>query len=413
MHWFFRTLRLLRRHRKARLPSMENRKILQHAVDDALLLVLTASENAVPLSDDTILSIVTMKDVLEKGQSTITEEARFWSAYEAAAQCLKPITINSIKATYDPDPVHQPFWLSLFSNRKTPLSRKCATSYKFLSMVTLLVLISLQVYWYFGQSILADINSQSQSIAELRQEILKIKAQANSADARAANATSPPNRRPVSKTQLLRAQISEHTEWKDAAMGHLVQWNQVWRLLDFRPTQTIAPNTSEVYSVGIADRSQFVAAENTLEAITTDILPILYGLIGACFYILRQLPKEIEARTFSMNSYIDYSLRLAQGPLAGMMVSYFFSTAPNTTISHYVNGEVRAPLNASFDTLSPLAAAFLAGYSVEFIFRFIDKILSPVLMENRSKNSPTAIQVVKGNIVKDPQESQNDKSVGV
>ncbi|MEP4150575.1 MAG: hypothetical protein ABJL73_04670, partial [Lentilitoribacter sp.] len=261
----------------------------------------------------------------------------------------------------------------------------------------------------FGQSILADINSQSQSIEELRQEIVKIKVQANSSNAQSTNATNLPKRKRISKTQLLRAQISDHTEWKDAAMGHLVQWNQVWRLLDFRPTQTIASNTSEVYSVGIADRSQFVAAENTLEAITTDILPILYGLIGACFYILRQLPKEIEARTFSMDSYIDYSLRLAQGPLAGMMVSYFFSATPNTTISHYVNGEVRAPLNASFVTLSPLAAAFLAGYSVEFIFRFIDKILSPVLMESRGKKSPASIQVVKGNTATDPQDNQNDK----
>lgn len=126
-----------------------------------------------------------------------------------------------------------------------------------------------------------------------------------------------------------------------------------------------------------------------MQAISTYFLPMLYGLIGACFYILRQLPKEIEDVTFTKKSYTNYSLRLAQGPLAGILVSYFV-TPPNTTKSpNPENIESLLIIDPGINSLSPLALAFVAGYSVEFIFKILDKILSLPLAESESKSRNT------------------------
>lgn len=351
-------------------------KTLEDAIGNAILIIMTASKNAIPLDADIVATIVEAKNMHQKTGLDTQTESDFWSAYEQVAQSIKPITIDSIKATYDPHPTHSSLFSRLFFRKNVPLSRRCASNYKIISLVTLLLLITIQVYWYIGWSVTTDINSQSQTISQLQSALSTLSYQA-------IERTDPLRFRDRQSVDVevikLKQQIKEHSDWKDAASHHLQNWNQVWSsmdLLTLQPWQI--PNYAD-FPQAVQRRIQFVAASNTLQAITAYILPILYGLIGACFYILRQLPKEIDSMTFSMNSYIDYSLRMAQGPLAGILTSYFITANQETSLST-ANGTVAASqihtLDAQLSTLSPLAVAFLAGYSVEFIFRFIDKMLN-------------------------------------
>lgn len=361
----------------------DNEQVLKDAIGNSMLLVMTASEIAVPLDETVISTIIATKNAFESKTLETELESNFWAAYEKVAQDLKPVTIDSIKATYDPNPTQRSFIMTLFSRKKIPLSRKCASNYKLLSLITLVLLISIQIYWYIGWSLTSDIIKQAERVGQLNTQLTTL---INQDVASAAQTNLAENIENTSKITNLRREIVEHSEWKDAAATHLVNWNDVWSSMDLLTLQPWQVEGYDKLAKEVRRRIQFVSAKNTLKAIAEYILPILYGLIGACFYILRQLPKEIESLTFSMNSYIDYSLRMAQGPLAGMMVSYFFSTSQNTEGVPITSSPQIQTLDASISSLSPLAVAFLAGYSVEFIFRFIDKILSSPSFDG--KNNP-------------------------
>lgn len=360
-------------------PESNDDSLLGDAVHNALLIVMTASENAIPLDADAIEVIIITKEALKADTVDAQLESEFWQAYEKISQRILPITISSIKANFDPKPSNYSLLGQLFSRKKIPLSRQCASSYKAISLVTLLLLIIVQIYWYIGWSITSDIITQADSISELEDILTEEKYEyANSS--RILNVEDDN----ILKLKQLKIQnkIKEHAEWRDAATHHLQNWNEVWSNMDFLTLQPWQNPDYQTYPVEVQKRIQFVAAGNTLEAITEYILPILYGLIGACFYILRQLPKEIESLTFSMNSYINYSLRMAQGPLAGIMVSYFIAPSQDNSLSPALTESSASQvqhMTSELSTLSPLALAFLAGYSVEFIFKFIDKMLtSPV-----------------------------------
>lgn len=363
--WFERKPSPVREH--------NNHQVLEDAIGNSMLLIMTASEIAVPLDAKVVTTIVAAKNAFEKGTLETDLESNFWAAYEQAAQDLKPVTIDSIKATYDPNPSQRTFLHNIFSRKNIPLSRRCAGNYKLLSLVTLILLITIQIYWYIGWSLTSDISVQSKIISDLTGQLTILSNIEKEAIAQTGRADSIEN---SSKIFTFKQEITEHSQWRDAASTHLENWNQVWSNMDLLTLQPWQVAGYAKLSGEVKKRIQFVSAKNALEAITGYILPILYGLIGACFYILRQLPKEIESLTFSMNSYIDYSLRMAQGPLAGMMISYFFSTSINGNGDPTAAAPAIQTLDASLSSLSPLAIAFLAGYSVEFIFRFIDKILS-------------------------------------
>ncbi len=83
-------------------------------------------------------------------------------------------------------------------------------------------------------------------------------------------------------------------------------------------------------------------------------LPILYALLGAYAYRLRQFSETVRNRTFHP-SFAD-SARLITAVIAGAVAGLF---------------------NPVRDlAVSPLATAFLVGYGVEVFFRFIDTLLN-------------------------------------
>ncbi len=107
----------------------------------------------------------------------------------------------------------------------------------------------------------------------------------------------------------------------------------------------------------------FTSAHFVLEALQIYFLPLLYGLLGACTYVLRQLSVEVKQLTYSRVAEIRYGLRLALGALGGMAMSWF----------------IKAEDTSGFASLSPMALAFLTGYNVELLFAIMDKIINTAL----------------------------------
>jgi hypothetical protein len=106
------------------------------------------------------------------------------------------------------------------------------------------------------------------------------------------------------------------------------------------------------------------AATSALQSIQTFLLPFLYGLLGASVYILRSLSTDIKALTFE--SSFDYVLRLPLGALSGVAVAWI----------------INFPSQQQVASLSPLALAFLAGYSVEVLFSALDRVVKAFSTES-------------------------------
>ncbi len=357
---------------------------LADAIENAFSLLVIASEKAYSLEDETIAAIINMRKCYPAGTSDADCEIKFWSAYTQLALTLHPITIDSVKANSSARTAGFNFSIPFMSTKAQPLSQRAARKYKSLSAFVLLFLIISQVYWYIGFALVTDINTQSKNIETLGNSIQRLEISIkNQTDTSQASYSSQ-------ELISIKLQLDEHRNWKEAAATHLQNWNEVWSSLDLVTNQPWQVDNFQKLGAKVQQRIQLVSAENALQAISTYLLPMLYGLIGACFYILRQLPKEIEDLTFTNKSYTNYSLRIAQGPLAGILVSYFVTPTAQTPRTNTDNIEALLNIDPGISSLSPLALAFVAGYSVEFIFKILDKILSLPLAESESvsKNTP-------------------------
>jgi hypothetical protein len=98
-----------------------------------------------------------------------------------------------------------------------------------------------------------------------------------------------------------------------------------------------------------------------LEIVAAYLLPTLYGLLGACAFVLRQLSHDISTLQFADDSRVRYTLRLNIGMLAGLAVGWFIDPTQQ--------GSVVA-------NLSPLALAFVAGYGSDLLFAVLDRIVN-------------------------------------
>jgi hypothetical protein len=90
--------------------------------------------------------------------------------------------------------------------------------------------------------------------------------------------------------------------------------------------------------------------------IAASVLPVFYALLGASAWSLRRMQIGLRDRTFA--SFGGNSAQMLVAAIAGMVISLFSGLFVSTAVS-----------------LSPLAWAFLAGYSSDSLFQVLDGVL--------------------------------------
>ncbi len=90
--------------------------------------------------------------------------------------------------------------------------------------------------------------------------------------------------------------------------------------------------------------------------IAASVLPVFYALLGASAWSLRRMQIGLRDRTFA--SFGGNSAQLLVAAIAGTVISLFSGLFASTAVS-----------------LSPLAWAFLAGYSSDSLFQVLDGVL--------------------------------------
>jgi hypothetical protein len=100
------------------------------------------------------------------------------------------------------------------------------------------------------------------------------------------------------------------------------------------------------------------------------ISPFTYGALGACPHILRVREKHLRERTFGPRRIPQHRNRMVLGTLSGGAIVLF------VTIGEGSDSTLK---------LTVAAMGFLAGYSIDFLFVILDRILNAIVPSNKEQ----------------------------
>lgn len=121
---------------------------------------------------------------------------------------------------------------------------------------------------------------------------------------------------------------------------------------------------SEVKEIGrYYERPSLHFANIILSSLSQFIFPLLFGIMGAFLFILRELQRSINKTTFLPENQIGYRVRLVLGALSGLTVGFL------------LGDETGQSAGFEISNLSPLTISFLAGYSVDLLFTTMDNLI--------------------------------------
>jgi hypothetical protein len=106
----------------------------------------------------------------------------------------------------------------------------------------------------------------------------------------------------------------------------------------------------------------------------TAMQPFLYGGLGACAYLLRSAHRLIAARAFNGCYRPEYFNRILLGIISGGTISMFVAVGGDPATTGVA--------------LSNAALGFLAGYSTDFLFKTIERILEALFPRDTTAPSP-------------------------
>src|SRR5712692_8874666 len=90
------------------------------------------------------------------------------------------------------------------------------------------------------------------------------------------------------------------------------------------------------------------------------VLPPIYGALGTCTYLLRSIYASMVNRSYDSRRSGEFIVRIFLGMLSGMTLQWLF-----------VRDGTAVP-----GGITPAVLAFLGGYSVEFLFTAVDRLLA-------------------------------------
>jgi hypothetical protein len=322
------------------------------AIDEMELLLSHATQAGIVVPVDRIEALVKAKR--EAGNGTIDDqiEIDFWHKFQELGQQLQPISVDSLKATSKGFGPERSKGL-LKSPKQRSFASQAVRRYQIWSVVALFLLLVTQIYTIFGSNAVNDILSL---INEIDGELLKIE----DLNRRAAAAMAPEESTRV--LELIReadTSLNRKNDRLTASYELLVVWFPAhFNVLDPQVAQ---------------DPTRLQIAQIILESLSKYLLPLLYGLLGACVYVLRTLSQEIKNLIYTVESDIRFQLRIYLGALAGLAIGWLIT-------------EQSAP--GVLQSVTPIALAFIAGYSVELMFSAMDTIIDAFTKE--AKGSPKA-----------------------
>jgi hypothetical protein len=310
--------------------AVEGSAHLLENLENAELLLSYVAQTGM-LSDQSLVGVVvqTRRAIQDKSLDADLE-VQFWTALSALVRMAQPMTVESLRANQSGKDL---------KGGISPVYKAARTTiglYQFGSILSLVIMLIFQMYWLLGSRLIDDISQFTVKIEEQGRERAELQR------------FMPPEEAGNSwKMSTLQTNLNSNFERRDAA----------YEMLARLAVSTHIPAVESWYSTSQRHRTE-IEMRFSLQAIQLYILPLFYGLLGAYAYVLRALSIGVRTMTYATKNKINYRMHLQLGTLAGLAIGWFIPPASSSILS-----------------LSPLALAFLAGYSVEVLFAMMDKLI--------------------------------------
>jgi hypothetical protein len=332
----------------------------QTALDEAGLLVRFAAENVTAKDLDQDLALAVARAQAADANDAWTPEISqaFWTAFTKLCTAIQPATMECIAAAHPTVPRKRWFFFGPIAGMQS-LAERTSVRYLPLLIVLLVAVLSLQFYVW-------AISSLSKRIDDT---IVSLKASEAKAEDVFAKIIALPQGATIDMS-LGAASEKSVQEIATLAIG-LISDAKILSALSFADYELHledAPNlpkdrkrTGDNHTYAVEMLPWLVPriypvqhnAAFATAIVSSFILPVLLGTLGACAFVLRNISEQIRTTTFSETSPIRHLTRVVLGALSGGVIGLFTN----------LSTQLALPL---------LAVAFLAGYGVEGVFSMFD-----------------------------------------
>ena len=373
----------------AALRSAADRRLrLLPLVRGAQRLMAFAAGNGKKVDDALRQWLITSADAVVSGTPLIKDEQDLLKGYEQLTVALAPVTAETLEASK----TRLPDWTIGDSRAR----RRRVTLGRFVDATVFILVIAIvaAALGYRGQG--AEVFARRDALKEsttrenelldrLALELQGLQARAPSAQARTTSAGSAGRpgaavgdaaaSAPAAVAALeaverkqqelarskervkqiqddLKALPSRLWRWSQQPCGH---WLTNWVLCGTIDQVPQGANPPE-------GPAQVLAAEAMLKWMNDVVLPLLLGLVGAYAWVIRRMTREIAEGAFAPGSTLRHITRLALGALAGLASGWLFAS------SETVSAQLR--------NTPAWVVAFIAGYGIELVFSFMDRIVN-------------------------------------
>ncbi|MBK8397760.1 MAG: hypothetical protein IPL26_21305 [Leptospiraceae bacterium] len=355
----------------------------EKAVRGTQLMLQYISTKGIKISPEIIHTLTFTKEKVETGKKlTAKEEANFWISYSDLSSAIQPVTVKSLKCVREEFGVYKGF----FSKKKISFADRVQGFYRKFSLLVLVLALAMQVLWLWQNYLLHEVETNDKKLRQVIEDkyiIEKEKPANEEIKLYKINITLfELNQKLKIQKDNLQSYINPFQilmnifkmEWLFSKESPQSKEVKIQKDTKEKETKEDNPNIVEkeiknvnknYYSLFEQDyMDNLQVLRFSIEILTLYLLPLAYGLLGSCTFILRVIANEIDKHIYTREHDIQFALRLLLGAFAGLVIGWFISSDAEL-------GQGFTPTK-----LSPFAIAFIAGYSVELLFTMMDKIVS-------------------------------------
>lgn len=356
-------------------PIPRKNEALAHSLDDAEVLVAYVIRNNIQGIQDAVEGIAEARECYGRGEFSADAQKKFYADFSKLAAKVAPVTVSTLKASLEDYGPGRRTWFGWGERVPCSHAQRAGIFHRRWGMVALITLLVIQSYWLVGSNLLNAIPkfSDAQQTALLAVEAKKrLRAreiqpqQPQPSPAAQALTTSSPAAQPAlaekdiaNEAALLAAEhlVDERTRIADM----LATWCKKLLPDSWVPARAKAGATHSQELEQLDSDRVIALASRVLEVLQQYVLPLLYGWLGAMAYVLRTLGQQSRARLFSTENQTDFNLRVWLGVVAGLAIGWFFRSDKG--------------MGPAVGSISALALAFVAGYSVDLLFTAMDRVV--------------------------------------
>jgi hypothetical protein len=327
------------------------------SVGEAFVLLQHAASQGKPVPPAVADPILATVRSLDQQDIPAELERAFWPALAELTRVVTPVTAERLRYTTQ--------YMSGNAHRRSI----------FFAYFVLFLLIVVQAHWFIGNTILENMKEIQVRLTQMTPATAPP----------AAAATAAPNATAASAVATGPQEANDRERLVMALAGYasaLYTWGGwVWDRFGVEPQgedhEGSVPLPEELQNKSYfglhADYFHIIQSSQVyLQVVSQYILPVLYGALGAVVFRMRNITVELDRMTYSRSASIRSGFRFCLGGIAGLAIGWFLAPDLNP-IETALPGSSIIPAS-----LTSLALAFLAGYSVDLLFAVLDRLIAAV-----------------------------------